>query len=196
MKFTFKKELDKKCWDEYLEFLKINGSVWGITASNDQTVTEDVARSIATSYSINWTQEIHKQVCDFFSDIFKYNIPSYKFEFYVTTIPFSTYSENEGWIAIATKTKDSRSTICHEISHKYFYESLGVKLDFEEYNEIKEYLTVINNDLNKLNIFDIGYPQHKEVRDQIYKIWKETKSISKCVEFASSSFRKKINDNK
>lgn len=80
-----------------------------------------------------------------------------------------------------------RKIVMHELLHFYTWYKFGViwedKIGKEEYNEIKESLTILLNveckDLLPEGIIDKGYPQHKELRKKIISLWKETKDIDK-----------------
>lgn len=80
-----------------------------------------------------------------------------------------------------------RKIIMHELWHFYTWYKFGhtweSKIGKEKYNEIKESLTVLLNTECKYlmpeGIIDKGYPQHKELREKILKLWGETKDIDK-----------------
>jgi len=80
-----------------------------------------------------------------------------------------------------------RKIIMHELWHFYTWYKFGHiwedKIGKEKYNEIKESLTVLLNveckDLMPEEISDKGYPQHKELREKILKLWEETEDIDK-----------------
>lgn len=80
-----------------------------------------------------------------------------------------------------------RKIVMHELWHFYTWYKFGYiwegKIGKEKYNEIKESLTVLLNTECKYlmpeGISDKGYPQHKELREKIFKLWEETKDIDK-----------------
>ena len=75
----------------------------------------------------------------------------------------------------------------HELWHFYTWQRFGsdyeTRLGKQKYNDIKEALTVLLNiecaDLFPEGMTDNGYPQHKELREKIVGIWKDTKDIEK-----------------
>lgn len=80
-----------------------------------------------------------------------------------------------------------RDIIMHELWHFYTWYKFGItwenKIGKEKYNEIKESLTILVNveckSLFPEGIIDKGYPQNKELRERILKLWEETKNIEK-----------------
>lgn len=80
-----------------------------------------------------------------------------------------------------------RKTTMHELWHFYTWYKFGVvwenKIGKERYNDVKESLTILLNiecaDLLPEGIVDKGYPQHKELREEILKLWGETGDIGK-----------------
>lgn len=76
--------------------------------------------------------------------------------------------------------------IMHELWHFYTWYKYGKdwlnKLGFEKYNNVKESLTVLLNvvckDLLPEGLEDEGYPQHKEIRERILKLWEEKPDIN------------------
>lgn len=78
-----------------------------------------------------------------------------------------------------------RKTIMHELWHFYTWYGLGVdqeeNLGKQKYNDMKESLTVILNeecaDLMPERIYDNGYPQHQELREELVTFWKKNKDI-------------------
>lgn len=82
-----------------------------------------------------------------------------------------------------------RKTVMHELWHFYTWYKFGIvweeKLGKQKYNDLKEALTVLLNIEFKdfLNeVEDVGYPQHKELRNKILEIWNEDKNIEKLWE--------------
>ncbi|MFA6386452.1 MAG: hypothetical protein WCW04_01650 [Candidatus Paceibacterota bacterium] len=80
-----------------------------------------------------------------------------------------------------------RKIVMHELWHFYTWYKFGYiwesKIGKEKYNELKESLTVLLNieckNLLSESIIDKGYPQHKELREKILKLWEKTKDIDK-----------------
>jgi hypothetical protein len=78
-----------------------------------------------------------------------------------------------------------KKTTMHEMWHFYTWYKFGItweeKIGKEKYNDIKEALTVLLNveckNLLPKDINDEGYIQHKELREKIIELWKETKNI-------------------
>jgi hypothetical protein len=106
---------------------------------------------------------------------------------YLTINSRCPYNIEENWFFVSIAKKSSNLTIMHELWHFYTWYKFGTKweekLGKEKYNDIKESLTVLLNveckDLLSEGKEDIGYPQHKEMREEILKIWGEEKDIEK-----------------
>lgn len=95
--------------------------------------------------------------------------------------------ENNFFFVTMPNDLQARKIIMHELWHFYTWYKFGItcigKIGKEKYNELKESLTVLLNieckDLMPEEISDKGYPQHKELREKILNLWKETKDIDK-----------------
>ncbi|MDE2001307.1 MAG: hypothetical protein KGI60_01925 [Patescibacteria group bacterium] len=83
-----------------------------------------------------------------------------------------------------------RGVAMHELWHFYTWYKFGVnhepKMEKQTYRDIKEALTVLLNteckDLMTGGIYDEGYPQHKELREKILRLWNKSKNIEKVWE--------------
>ena len=83
-----------------------------------------------------------------------------------------------------------RKIAMHELWHFYTWYKFGItweeKIGKQKYNDLKEALTVLLNieckDILPRDIYDLGYPQHKELREKIVQIWLETRDIDKLWE--------------
>ena len=104
---------------------------------------------------------------------------------YITINTRCPYSVEENWFFVSVCSNTLRKTVMHELWHFYTWYKFGneweQKLGKQKYNDIKESLTVLLNvefkDLLN-NIQDNGYPQHKELRDNILNIWNKEKDIN------------------
>ncbi|HEY4501916.1 MAG TPA: hypothetical protein VJJ20_02520 [Candidatus Paceibacterota bacterium] len=75
----------------------------------------------------------------------------------------------------------------HELWHFYTWHGLGAeqeeKLGEQRYNDLKEALTVLLNveckDLMPDNAEDTGYPQHKNLREEMLRYWGKERNIVK-----------------
>jgi hypothetical protein len=106
---------------------------------------------------------------------------------YLTINNRCPYNIGENYFFIRFPSLSIRKTVMHELWHFYTWYGSGVyqeeKLGLEKYNNLKEALTVILNieckDLMPEGGEDIGYPQHKELRNEIVEIWNVEKDINK-----------------
>ena len=99
--------------------------------------------------------------------------------------------ENNFFFVSMSISSSVRKTIMHELWHFYTWHGLGAKelekLGVQKYNDLKEALTVLLNveckDLLPEGIPDMGYPQHKELREKIVEFWKKDKNINNLWEY-------------
>lgn len=119
-------------------------------------------------------------------EIFKVSLPV-DVVGYLTINSRCPYSIKENYFFVAMPTGSCRRTVMHELWHFYTWYGLGAdqeeKLGKQKYNDIKEALTVLLNieckDLLPPEVVDYGYPQHKELRQQIVDFWNKEKDINK-----------------
>lgn len=174
IKFTYSPEEDAKCWKRYNSFIKKNKTVWGIS------------KKINPIIKIN-NADIEIQAGDIISKYKKIFNLDVKIKGYIVTTPFSMinddqeYSKN-GIIYYSIYTSNTSVVIAHEIFHIYFEKY--TKRNISNYEEAKEYFTVILN-----NIFNSeaskGYPLHQAARRKIYKKWIKTHSIDECIKMVN-----------
>lgn len=80
----------------------------------------------------------------------------------------------------------ARRIAMHELWHFYTWYGLGVdqeeRIGKQKYNDLKEALTVLLNveckDLLSEGTIDAGYPQHKEIRENILQYWRKDRTIN------------------
>ena len=90
------------------------------------------------------------------------------------------YSIEENLFFLTITTDSCLKLTMHELWHFYTWKKFGEieqkRLGAEKYNEIKEALTVLLNvvyrDLLPEGVLDTGYPQHKDLRRDILRLWK------------------------
>ena len=105
---------------------------------------------------------------------------------YLTVNRRLPYNLEENYFFACIGKETQRHMVMHELWHFYTWYKYGKdwldKLGFEKYNDIKESLTVLLNivykDLLPTGLKDEGYPQHKELREKILKLWKEKQDIN------------------
>lgn len=106
---------------------------------------------------------------------------------YLTVNTRCPYNIENNYFFVSMLNASARKTIMHELWHFYTWQRFGsdyeVRFGKQKYNDIKEALTVLLNikcaDLLPEGVIDTGYPQHKELREKIVAIWKDTKDIEK-----------------
>ncbi len=103
---------------------------------------------------------------------------------YLTVNNRCPYSIEQKWFFVSISKRLPILTIMHELWHFYTWHKFGKdeeKIGKEKYNAIKESLTVLLNivckDLLPEQKEDMGYPQHKELRDKILEWWSENPNI-------------------
>lgn len=170
IKFIYNKKQDRKCWKRYNNFIKRNKTVWGIS------------RKIKPIIKIK-NADIEMRVGDIVSKNKKIFNISVKIKGYIVTTPFSMVNDDkkfkkEGVIYYSIYTSNPSIVMAHEIFHIYFEKY--TKRNIPNYDEAKEYFTVILNDIFGKEV-SRGYPPHQKIRKKIYKKWKEARSIDECI---------------
>lgn len=96
------------------------------------------------------------------------------------------YSIENNLFFVSLSPFPSRVIVMHELWHFYTWYKFGYKwekvLNRQKYNDIKEAFTVLLNiEYNDLlnGLQDKGYPQHKELREQIIDLWNIDKDVDK-----------------
>lgn len=175
IKFIYSRKQDQKCLLRYSRFIKKHGSIWGRNTN---------IKPIIKLTKINLEANVSEIVIAY-NKIFK--VKPFKIKGYLVTTPFSMINDDE-------KFNDRESLIfysiynlfgyppsivlAHEIFHIYFEKYTQRKIP--NYEEVKEYFTVIMNDVFDKEVSK-GYPQHQEIRVKILNIWKNTHSIDECI---------------
>ncbi|MFH1661698.1 MAG: hypothetical protein ABIA02_01210 [Candidatus Falkowbacteria bacterium] len=104
---------------------------------------------------------------------------------FLTTFPRFPYDYNKGYVWISSKRELDYhfSIFLHELLHFQYFAYYGEKawdeLGQEKYEYLKEAMTVILNEECKhiTKTKDEGYEIHKELRDELLKIWLETRKF-------------------
>lgn len=174
--FTYDKKQDKKCWERYNTFLKKNGDVWGMTKHVKPIIDIQsmcISMSVADIFSV-------------YDKVFNINRP--KVKGFIVTTPFSMinddeeFNEEESVLFYSIYTSNPSVVVAHELFHIYFEKY--TKRDIPNYEEAKEYFTVIMNDIFGKQVSG-GYPEHSEIRERIFETWKKTKSLDECIKVVS-----------
>lgn len=174
IKFKYNKIEDKKVWRRYNSFVKKNKTIWGRKIPN--------IKKIISVNQANFDIDV-KEITVAYDKLF--NIPTPKINGYIVTTPFSMISddgkfnkkESNLYYSIYN-TSPASIIIGHEIFHIYFEKYSERKIP--NYDEAKEYFTVIMNDIFGSGVSK-GYPDHNKIRDRIFKIWLKTYSIDECI---------------
>jgi hypothetical protein len=121
-------------------------------------------------------------------NIFKVKLPK-GITVYLTINNRCPYSIEGNYFFVSLPSKFVMKTIMHELWHFYTGYKFGTweeKIGKQRYNEIKESLTVLLNveckDLLPQGVTDIGYPQHRELRKEVLKIWDVERDVEKLLE--------------
>jgi hypothetical protein len=109
---------------------------------------------------------------------------------YLTHNERCTYNIEQNYFFVRIGSEFSNNTIMHELLHFYTWHAFGKKLlddGFSKlaYNDIKESLTeLLNLEFSDLmnGKRDEGYPQHRDMRAEIQKIWPVHKNISELTQ--------------
>ncbi len=134
-------------------------------------------------YQTDWNSiknEYHKIAESIFDTHLPNNITAY-----LTVNNRNPYSIENNQFYVTVPSKTMQKTIMHELWHFYTWYGLGADqekmLGKQKYNDVKEALTVLLNEecshLMAEEVYDVGYPQHQELREEIKQLWKKRKDI-------------------
>lgn len=107
---------------------------------------------------------------------------------FINTSPYSMDNYQKGYISVSIRRDTSQKmigTVIHELSHFLFrkhYTDFCRKISCtnDEIEDIKEILTVINNDVFP-TINDKGYEVHQNLRKNALEMWRNKKNIQSII---------------
>ena len=164
-------------------------TMYRLVINKQLTAVEEIWRKIENKYFKRLAKVTQKPI---FWDNFKC---------YLTTGTMCPYNPKEKlfmvsmWRPIAANI----TTICHEIFHLQFlhyYEKYCLQFLSEEQKEdLKEATTfILNTDFDDLLAgYDNGYPNHKELRKELEKVWRKEKNFKKFLDRAIKITKKLTN---
>lgn len=136
-----------------------------------------------TSFQTDWNtidSEYHKKAETVFGVLLDENITA--FLTVNNRCPYNIPSNN---FFVFLATNSPNKTVMHELWHFYTWKKFGIdeeKVGKEKYNEVKESLTVLLNEIYSDlldGVEDVGYPQHREMREEILQMWRGGSKIDK-----------------
>lgn len=144
---------------------------------------------IAKTMERNWGG-IGKKFMSRVESIFKVTLPQPVVTAYLSTNSRCTYNIPGGYFFVYVGAESPNSYLMHELLHFYtwyaihpIYEERG--LSEGDYNDMKESLTqLLNEEFADLmdGSEDLGYPQHKALRQRIRAVWPDKKDVRALVE--------------
>ena len=104
---------------------------------------------------------------------------------YLTINSRCPYNIQDNFFYVSIQSRQTMKTVMHELWHFYTWYGLGEdqeeKIGKQKYNDLKESLTVLLNieckDLLPEGVFDMGYPQHSEIRERLVEYWQKDRNI-------------------
>ncbi len=127
--------------------------------------------------------------------------PLYREDFrvFLTSAAHSPYDWKAGvlWLPYWSKPGWARGTFAHELlhfqTHHYFHEILDRQLPAgSSYQDVKEALTVILNDIFPLEVLgvpDRGYPAQQALREQLFAHWQAHHDFTALVHYGIAQRR-------
>ncbi len=120
------------------------------------------------------------------------------FTCFVTTFPRAPYDYRRGyvWIPVIWPKETYVRTFVHELLHfqtyAYWQKRCLVKLAEDEFENLKEALTVIlNEEFMDLIIWpDKGYKIHKKLREKLLKFWQAKKNFDALIMYGVKIYHK------
>lgn len=186
-KSSFNSPIPTKIYEQLVSFSKENPDEKDAQLFIEKYILKNEINieEIIKGYEQEW-QEISNEYQKIAERIFGVSL-KHDITVYLTVNNRSPYNIDENYFFVSFPTFSSTKTIMHELWHFYTWQKFGKewqeKLGKQKYNDIKESLTVLLNveckELFPLFVIDGGYPQHKEMRDTILRIWNEEKDIEK-----------------
>ncbi|MEK7631592.1 MAG: hypothetical protein AAB445_01825 [Patescibacteria group bacterium] len=115
------------------------------------------------------------------------------FTILLTTFPRCPYDPAKGIIWSYTERNIAFSIVSfvHELNHfqvlYYFKKQIRKKLSESQFEDLKEALTVINNDAFKgiFLVAEQGYPSHMDLRADLLRHWRRNKNFSKLIAYGT-----------
>ena len=113
------------------------------------------------------------------------------FTILLTTFPRCPYNPQQGIIWSYTERNIAFSIVSfvHELNHfqviYYFKKQMRKKLTEAQFEDLKEALTVINNDAFKgiFLVHEQGYPIHKALRAKLLYYWRKNRDFGKLIAY-------------
>lgn len=113
---------------------------------------------------------------------------------YFTSGFMCPYNEKENWFMVSMwrSLPQQITTICHEIMHLQFlhyYKKYLIEkgLNNKQIEALKEAITFLLNETEFKEIIlveDVGYPEHKDLRNILQRIWRREKNFDKFLDKA------------
>lgn len=116
---------------------------------------------------------------------------------YINTSPYSMFNVDKNYISISMMRTCNNfiSTVLHEANHfifiKYYSDFCrSIDCSSEDISEIKEIVTIINNDVFS-PMEDSGWELYQKYRERALVVWKKNKDIKKVIIDAKKALDKK-----
>jgi len=163
----------------YENISKLSSSLFSFLGTSPEKKIE----KIKADFSI-----IREQAISRLESIFKAKLPE-RVDIYLTTLDRCTYhfSDKGYYFFVSALGRNTNLNIVHELIHLFTYlrfKNEMEKIDNQKLFAIKESLTeLINLGFPDLNIGeDTGYPGHEKAREEVRRVWQNTKDIDKVFE--------------
>lgn len=167
--------------------------VWGYKLEKTDKKNKLITMDMLIKYLDDYIGQYGKEILNRFNNLTGLSFNLDNLGLYVNTTSVSMHNGQQVYVSIGLNHSfiSYPTIVIHEIFHIYFSHYIHTErflisndvlktediISPQEENDIKEIITVIINGLFKdiIDTPDSGYPDHKEMRDEIATLWKNDK---------------------
>ena len=200
---------DKKINNWSHEMIRGLDNVWGNKIPNNQVNQTSLTMPFLINYLNEYLEKYGNTIIKRFNKLTGLSYKISDFGFYINDTPVSLHNSKDLYISISLNHSFARypTIIIHEISHIYFQKYINSQkfmklnniskisdlISEKERNELKEIITVIINTefSDVIDRLDEGYPNHKNIREKVLKLWRKDKNFDKWMTKVIKIYKKR-----